>query len=291
MKGGPGALLLALIPCGCHSLQDLDVDYRDCVDVEQTTYREEFSDTDLESLRDRCWHIDNQGLTPQGITRKFFVEDGDFIIRVDNTDKTSDPDDWTATDQAPMFYRRLSGDFLVVVRVEAASQVGADHCIPPGNRAGLVARRSDDPSVWSTWTVQPYLWDHGGGDVALCDEDANENNNPTATVQVRSSQASFAEYDMDDVGADGEADIAICRIGSVVHYYYGQAGSPTKNIWLPSAMDVSHPLGSGPVDVGMTAAGTPPEVAGHFNWIVLQTGVYGDGCAGALESFTLPEDL
>lgn len=55
---------------------------------------------------------------------------------------------------------------------------------------------------------------------------------------------------------------------------------------------VIHPIGAGPLDVGVTVAGTAPnfDVAGHFNWIVFENGVKADGCAGALEELVLPED-
>lgn len=309
-----GLLLLPLL--GCHSVQDLDIQYQDCVEVAEKNYLEEFDGNSTRPLRDsHCWKTDNEGVAPGGIDSKIFIEDGDLIMRVDDT--TPDPDaaspdldEWTSTDQAPMFFRRLTGDFLVVVRAEASSFNG-DHCMEMGmNRAGLVLRQADDRSVWTTWTVTPFL-----GSSAVCDDDDDETNNPTATVEVRSSNPAFATFTKDDQGADGEADLAICRLGSKVYYYYGRSlapEDPTKNAWLPKTGSVpdagsvdagddagpditeptSHAIGAGPLDVGLTAAGTSPffEVAGHFNWIVFEQGVKGDGCAGALEEFTLPED-
>jgi hypothetical protein len=296
MRFALGLLVLPL--CGCHSLQDLDIQYEECVEEKQVSYREEFGEDGIRPLRDKhCWKSDNEGATPLGLDSKLFVEDGDLVMRVDNSG-TTDLDQWTPTDQAPMFFRRLDGDFLVVVRAEAATIVEGDHCLN-GEYAGLVVRQSDDPSIWSTWTVEPDLETFGN---ACADGD-----NPPARVRIRSSNPAFETRDLKDVGSDGEADIAICRVGGKVYYYYGEATAvPTKDEWVQVESTVSdgpvfHPLGAGVVDVGVTVAGVTVagakgieshfDVAGHFNWIVFQEGTYGDGCTGALEDFVLPEDL
>lgn len=276
--------LLLLPVAGCHSLQDLDIQYEDCVEEKQASYREEFGEDSLQLLRDsHCWKSDNEGAAPQGLDSKLFVEDGDLVMRADDSG-TTDLDQWTLTDQAPMFFRQVQGDFLVVVRAEAATIVQGDHCLN-GESAGLVVRQSNDPSTWSTWMVQPDL----APGVGCSDEDT-----PPARVEIRSSNPALQEFGLGGVGADGEADVAICRVGGKIFFYYGLATTdPTKNTWEPKVGAVSHAIGPGILDVGVTVAGIDPnfDVAGHFNWIVFQEGTYGDGCSGALDGFVLPEDL
>lgn len=299
-----GACLLAAPAAGCHSFMDLDVTYQECVDVPGNRYVEQFSGETLQSLRERCWRVDNPGNAPSGIEQKVFVDDTDLVMRVEDGGSSADLDEWTQNDQAPLVYRRVEGDFLVVVRAEAATKAKADHCLPPGNAAGLALRVSDQPEAWATWTVEPYLWTNGT-QKADCLEDADETNNPTATVRLRSSNPSqWVETEYEDVGLDGEADIVICRVDDRVYYQYGKAtADPTKNLWLPAGSGVSHTVGTGAIDLGLTVHGrrtsvtppaTPPETdfaaAGHFNWVVFDHGTYGDGCSGVLDLLTLPED-
>jgi len=286
-----GTCLLAL---GCHSLLDLDVSYEECVDVQGSRYAESFSDTDLQGLRDRCWRVDNAGVAPSGIEQKLFVEDGDLVMRVEDPAGAKDQDQWTSDDQAPLIYRRLEGDFLVVVRAEASTKANGDHCLPAGNAAGLAVRKSDAPQDWATWTVEPYLWNDGTKQ-AECKEDADATNDPTATVRLGTAKKpAWPEASYENVGVDGEADIAVCRVDGDVYYLFGKAtGDPTKNEWRPATSEVvSHAFGAGPLDVGLTTTGTAPkfEAAGHFNWVVFERGKWGDGCSGALERFSLPEE-
>ncbi|MCC6900040.1 MAG: hypothetical protein IT377_13760 [Polyangiaceae bacterium] len=288
------ALVLAF-PClwGCTSLQDLDVEYRDCVDVGGTRYAETFDDSDLATLEDRCWHVDNLGLAPAGRDKKLFVEDGDLVVRVTDPGSGTDGDQWTANDQAPFVYRELDGDFLVVARAEAIGAASNDHCLAPGNVAGIALRRATERDVWATWTVEPHLWVVGPKQ-ASCLDDTDETNNATATARLAGSEPGFASATFADIGADGEADLAVCRVQDEVHYFYGRATvDPRKDEWLPlGTAVVSHALGPGPLEVGATAAGKAPsfQVAGHFTLMVFERGPWGDGCAGALEQLELPKE-
>ena len=286
------ALVLAFPCLGCSALQDLDVEYRDCVDVGSGRYVETFEETDLRTLEDRCWQVDNVGPAPAGRAQKLFVEDGDLVVRVNDPTPGSDLDQWTTSDQAPLVYRRLEGDFLVVARAEAIRKGANDHCLDAGNVAGLALRRADQPAVWATWTVEPHRWVDGAKQ-ALCADDSDETNNPTATARLASSEPGFATAAFPNIGEDGEADLAVCRVDDRAYYFYGKPGpNPLKNEWLPlGSASVSHVIGTGPVDVGATAAGKAPifQAAGHFTWMIFERGTWGDGCAGALDQIESPE--
>lgn len=280
------AVLCAGSVSACNAFLDLDVSYEPCVDPPGSRYAEGFRGRTLQDLRDRCWRIANPGHAPSGIGEKIFPEDGDLVMRTEYEPGSSDRDEWTSTDQAPFFHRQLEGDFLVVARAEASTKASADHCLPAGSSAGIALRPRDSQSEWMTWTVEPFLWNQGGKQ-ADCKEDADETNNPTATVRLRTSGG--ADEPTSNVGLDGEADIAVCRVGDAIHRYYRQ---PTPDLLL-DGWKAQGELGmTGPVDVGVTATGKGEEfkAAGHFNWVVFARGTWGDGCAGALEQFALPEE-
>lgn len=284
--------LLVSLATGCTS-ESLNDDPTQCIDLNDGRYAETFDASEIEALVDQCWRSDNEGAKASSVGNKIFLEDGDLVMRVAADSGGSDVDDWTDADQAPMFYRRVEGDFIAVVRTEAASMTSGDHCIAPGNRAGLVVRDAADTALWATLTIEPYLFT-ASGEPANCAEDSDDTNDATASVELAGSTASFGSAEAAGIGVDGEADIALCRVGSEVRYFYGVPTSdPTKNTWLPMGNELWHAFGDRGLDVGITVAGKAPnfEVAGHFNWIVFDTGAYGDGCAGALELFQLPDDL
>lgn len=289
-SAGCGLLLL-----GCDALLDLEVTYQDCVDTRRTPWVETFDEGDLGDLQDRCWRVDNVGSAASASAGRIFVEDGDLVIRVGDGDPAAaDLDEWSAGDQAPLFFRRLEGDFLLVARVEAATKATGDHCLPPGNAAGLAVRRPGAGGDWATWTVEPHLWSDGSKQ-AECQDDLDPTNDPTATVRVRQSVGpEWAESSYEDVGEDGEVDLAICRVGADVHYLYrGVEISAGRYQWLPIAPGgVAHPFGVEPLDVGLTATGAAPnfETAGHFTWVAVVSGSWGDGCLGALEHFSPPAE-
>lgn len=272
---------------GCNGLLDLDVSYADCVDPPGKRYAETFDDRSFQDLRDRCWRVSNVGYAPSGVGDKIFLEDGDLVMRTEYDSKATDRDEWTATDQAPFFHRRVEGDFLLVARVEASSKASADHCLPDRNSAGLALRPSSGDAAWLTWTVEPYIWDHGATKAA-CEEDADDTNNPTARLRLRTPAKEAPT--VDDVGLDGEADIGLCRVGSEVFHYFR---SPTQDLttdgWSPGGASAA--TMPGVLDLGLTATGSGAEyqAAGHFNWVVFERGTWGDGCTAALERFQLPE--
>ena len=278
---------------GCNSVLGLDITYRECVEPEGKRYVESFEGEGLQSLRDRCWRVANPGPDPAAIEKKIFVEDGDLVMRVFDSADPKDLDQWSTDDQAPFLHRSVESDFLIVARAEASTKSNGDHCLPAGNAAGLAVRRPDAPGEWATWTVEPHLWVNGTKQ-AVCIDDTDDTNNPTATARLRSFNPTWAQADFENIGVDGEVDIAICRVDDQVYYYYGQrTADPGKNLWFPqTSASVAHALGAGPIEIGLTATGQAPEfkVAGHFNWVVIETGAYGDGCGGALERFSLPED-
>lgn len=281
---------------GCQSLVDVDVTYKECVPIAETSYATEFrAGTTLADLQDRCWHVENQGPAPGGLSEKIFVSDGDLVIRT-VAPVDDDFDRWSGTDRGPMVSRRLEGEFVVVARAEALRKSVASHCLDPTEAAGLAVGQVDEPNAWATWLIEPFLWENGPKK-AVCEEDTDDSNNATATGRGRSSLTGAEDFRIDDIGADGEVDIAICRVGSELSYFYRSGSDPKSPTWL-QPKGGSHSFGNGPVEVGLTANGVDIDpldsdpgfhTEAHFNWVVFREGSVADGCAGALESLTLPE--
>ena len=287
---------ILLLGTGCGSLVDLDVDYRDCVPVTASRHTESFEPgTSLQDLRDRCWQVENPGTAPGGLNEKFFVDDGDLVLRV-FPPADDDFDQWSGLDQGPMIAWSVPGDFVAVARVEALRKSVASHCLDPGEGAGLAVRRRSDPSSWATWLVEPFLWERDGKK-AVCAEDTDDTNNPSVQARAHTSVAGAPDFSALDFGADGEADIALCRIGAELYYFLRAGDDPKTPVWV-QPKGATHTLGSGVVEVGLTASGVDADGLGgdpgfhteaHFAWVVFNEGPVADGCVGALESIALPE--
>lgn len=283
MRRWPLAMLTLPGPlCGCQTLVDPSVAYVDCFRSADDV--ETFETNDDAPGADHCWQIDNA--RPPASIR---AADGDLVIHPYAEVGAA----WTAESQAPLFYRTLSGDFLLVARVEAVStSFGRDHCLAEGEAAGLVLRRQE-PSAWATLLVHPDLLPDAP--IELCgDEPAMP---PAAVVSVASSGFSVqASGSVSGVGADGETYVALCRHDDELFFLYRDSverrASPVQDF-----QESFGPLqvGLGAVDVGLTATakqGAKSLPEGHFNWLMLRD-FEGeppvDGCNGAFEDFVYPE--
>ena len=267
----------------CQSFFDVDVEYEPCVQP-QIPYEEEFRDG-RQGLSDRCWEFDNES------ANEVFVDDGDLVIRL------KDSGMWTPTEQAPMAYRRLEGNFIVAARVEALGKTNADHCLPESNLAGIVVRRAEPTLEWASLMLGPDLEEMG----VQCEDESD--NPPRARVRVHSPTWGPAMPDFPDpdftqtgIGDDGEADIAVCRLDNELLYFYRDINETDPlRAWKSVDGPAEHDVGDGPLDVGLTAAVLDDpaqatfDVEGHFNWIVLDDDLGADGCGGVLDTLKLPK--
>ena len=243
--------------------------------------------TDLGTLYDDCWQLD--GLAN---SENAFIDDGDFVLRV-GAPTGDDRDEWSGDEQAPMLYQALAGDFLVATRVEGVERGSASHCLSEGNAVGLVARRTEPTLDWATLLIAPFTPDPLP-EGAACEEDALLPL-PTKAI-VRSREQAWGddtEVEGDNqkgIGEDGEADLALCRVNTTLRYFYRE---PTSDPLLPIWTEIlEHDVGTGPLDVGLTATGMDPnyDAEGHFTWVAVSDGLPGDGCTGAFERLELPEE-
>jgi hypothetical protein len=278
-------IALGLLPLvSCRALVDPGVTYREC-NRDQVT--EEFSgETTLKTLQEGCWQAANTADSPSDM----FVDDDDLIIRVSEPASGSSAQ-WAGVEQGPMLYQHFEQDFLMVVRVEAVNKVSGDHCLTDGNRVGLVVRRSDPELAWSTFLIGPFM--PPNLDPAADCIDAAEVPLPTKGVVQSHNDAwgpeLIAEGDnQGGIGLDGEVDLVMCRVDNVLVFFYRDPMSETESpIWVQVG---DHEVGSGAMDVGMTAAGAASafEVEGHFAWTSFTGSIGADGCRGALEGITVP---
>jgi hypothetical protein len=271
--------VLALAPLSCRSLLGLDVTYEDCLPAGNADYIEEFHDPG--HLEDYCWRTDHTG--DAGANAMIWVhEDGDLVVY------SGDTGEWTADSQAPMAYRHIEGDFVFAARAEASDRLSAAHCNPEAKFAGIIVR--SDPENWTSLLVRPFL---ASPEMGCEDEPLLEP--PVARAEVRGSgfgstvAPPAAELSIDAIGDDGEAHVAVCRIGGELLYYFFDADRDT---WPEVQRDFRRDVGDGPLDVGVTVSGRAPDFAveGHFDAVAFIQEVAGDNCAGTLEKLRLPED-
>lgn len=277
-------LLVAL--SGCRAVVDSGVTFREC---DSSHYFEGFDEgTTMETLAERCWQVDNVENDPS----KVLVIDGDLAIKV------SEPingrlEQWVGSDQGPMVFQRLDGDFIMAARVETLDQVTGDHCLTsPGedfNMAGLVVRRDAE---WATFFLAPFFPQLG----MACDDTADPPP-PTQAVVTSTSwggSAVMKEFEGEaiesGIGNDGEADILVCRYEDTLHYFVRLQSSPPE---MPDweEIDVVHNVGPGPLDFGMTAGGRDPvyTVEGHFDVVMLER-IEIDGCGVRFDLVLPPVD-
>jgi hypothetical protein len=278
----PLCALVCLPAAACRALVDPDVSYHDCPTDQGESFLEP---TTFETLREGCWQLDNANNDPSDV----FVFDGDLVIRV-NEPINGHREQWLGADQAPMVYRVVEKDFLLMARVEAVHKITGDHCLPQGNMAGLVLRRQDT-SDWATYMIGPF-------DVEAHDCSDESPDPPPTMAALRSRDERWGAdvvdrgVDMEGIGDDGEADLVMCRVDSQVDYYYRDAEAGLEQPRWIQLLERPIDVGEGPLEVGMTAGGADPSYAveAHVDWAVLDQGSVGDGCRGALEQLKLPDE-
>jgi hypothetical protein len=239
-------------------------------------------DGDVGELQDRCWE------TRDAQSSALFTDDGDLVIRPEA------PASWAPGESAPSLTQAIEGDFVVITRAEPVNVLQGDHCrLGESEVAGLVADRDTEPAGWLTLTVRPT-----GVTPENCVDEAPD---PPRAIVERTvygfglSGDASAPTAKDGVGEDGEADVALCRLGNVLASYTRNVASTvdasvaTNAAWTLVRDD---DVGPGALHVGVTAARGNVSMEGHFNWVVFQRiGRLGsDGCEGELANFTEPAE-
>jgi hypothetical protein len=291
------SLLLALpLSTSCAALADLDIQYRDCV-APTVPYVEQFDEGDRE-LRERCWSAANVDREDLHGKRKLVVGEGDLIIGY--SDAQGHAVAWDA--DPPMLIRRVEGDFVFATKVEVTSGTQSNFCgLVETDAAGIIVRGADSPGQSASFLVRPHFANEAVIGVDCLDEAENP---PTATAEARSSLDGEA-VGVAGIGVDGEADVAVCRKGKQLLYFYRHPANPEDpwqpGDWQPLQRAMSggqtrsrtDEIGDGPMDVGVTTTlgmnSYDLHVQGHFNWAALvQVDDDLEECGGVLEDFPEP---
>ena len=282
-----GLVLGASSLLACRVLVDPGITY---CSVDLNPYIEPFDDgRTIKALQAHCWRFDQIMLEKE----QGRVADGDLILR--GAEPASKADNWLGAEQGPMAFEEVKGDFVVVTRVEALEQIQGNQCLQPGNLAGLFARAPGGGGEWVTLLIGPFTPAPNPGDLS-CDG-TTPNPFPTMAVAASRDNASGDEIretgaNQAGVGLDGEVDLAMCRVGAAIAFYYRDpASTPEIPVWRQVGGDGAQPYHGGrePLEVGVTVAGANGDfgIEGHFSWIEYdRVGV--DGCGSTLETITLP---
>lgn len=281
----------AALAASCSVAIDPGITYRPCLAGE---YEEPFDGTEKELL-ERCWTITNASGAPSSPAERdeVFVDDGDLVIRGKQPQPEDERDLWSGTTAGPVAHQTLTGDFLVVTRVEAVDLISGDHCIPEDNMAGLFVRHAEDAAAWATFLLGPFTPDPPTGVFSCSDADLPQP--PARGVVSSPSWGPLVETRGEaqaGIGFDLEADLAACRVGdALVFYYRAPSSTPTSPVWVRVGVE-EYDVGSAPVEVGLTVASKKEsiEIEGHFTWVEYVDHVGADGCAGALAALSLPVD-
>jgi len=277
------------LSAACQSLTSIDVEYRDCF-APRAPYVVQF-DQSLKALEQSCWRSEDAGPG-----RTISASDGDLLIGFDSTPPVSVG--WA--DDAPALVRRVAGDFILVTHVEATERLNSSFCLLEGDSAGIVVRGtpgSEQPDVRAGWTLHP--------DPAQAQNDCDDDAEIGAILEANATSASDGTA-TGPVGATGEADIAMCRSGSQLVYFFRDPEDEdapwSEKDWRAVELvegDATttrvDEVGTGPLDIGlMTTAGSGEgtrQVQGAFNWVaVLADGSIGSDCRGPLEAMQAPEN-
>lgn len=280
-------VILSFAVLGCQTMADLEVDYVDCLDPPYP-YQEVFDGDGQrpmqQYLEERCWRIEDGS-----------VKSDDSDIKLEATDNEAPAASWQ--DDPPRVVRTVEGDFLIVTRAEVATGGAGDFCNLRANEdtAGILVRSTGKRATsLAAITLEPHY-----------DEDANPDEDcqdgaetpPGAWGHALALDRAFAE----DLffGEDGEGEVAICRRGVNLYFFYFDREDDS---WVSiRSEDEDAPgdfsvIGNDPVDVGLvttlSANGSEQGVQGTFNWVVLDAGDDAVAeCRSALEEFSPPEDI
>ncbi len=229
-----------------------------------------------ESLAEHCWFNDLD-------EEHTFPSDGDLVVV--GSDPGNGQPQWSGAVEGPLLYRVFDSSFLLVTRVEILNRVSANLCLSSEQRAGLVlrSRDGDEPVTLFVHTAPSEL-----------DCKLEGGANIEATVQSGGTSGSLSDLSPQGVGVDGEADIAVCRVGDILAFY---VRDPTSTTDAPTWEEVETPVAiqrGGIVEAGLAAAGapdtaTPFGIEAHFTWVAFDDSVGADGCSRALEDLVLPQ--
>jgi len=278
----------------CRAVVDSGITYSEC---KQTDYVEPFqAGSTLEQLLEKCWQTSDATTDENNPSADILLEDDDLVIRSSSTEVGA-ASQWAGETQGPLAYQQFDADFVMATRVEVFDKINADRCVPPGYRAGLALRLADVASgEWVTFLIEPFQ----PTPALTCDEQTETQLPTLGKVMSNGLGGSMTTTGTDDagIGFDDavEADIAICRIGSILTFYYRDPESKeTAPVWRKLDLDYSEI--SGPVEVGLTVAGEKKEDPGdsfrtgaHFQWALVSDTILTDGCEQTLAAFVLPTE-
>jgi hypothetical protein len=263
-----------LLATSCQTFAGLDVGYEPCIRP-RVPYVEQFDEGE-QGLIDRCWELRNGG---EGRT---VVVEEDLVLGYLDRDTPA----VTYADGPPMLLRRVVGDFVMVTHAETTTATSAFCGLGDADSAGFVLRGSDAAGgigTMAAFLLRPHLTEETD-----CADTEGEDPTPYAIAETRSNQLSATEAALTPpFGKDGEGDIAICRHGGELLYFYRQPANP-EGSWMPEDwkplrvpdpnnverdIDKTDYVGEGPLDVGVGtmvgASSDSPQVQGAFNWVAL----------------------
>jgi hypothetical protein len=260
---------------GCRGLSDPGIEYRECVEP-GSPYHELFNDG-YRALPERCWTSQN------AVEGDLSIGDSDLVASHAQAVR------WDGV--LPMLLRHVEGDFVMVTKTEVSAGSTSDFCDLQKNDAtgeydasGLIVLGE---GVRQAFLLRPFLEESTS--ITCEDESANP---PKALAFV--PQSDTGEFkSTGGIGLDGEGDIAVCRRGSNLSYWFRDPVDPEAP-W--QTLDWKHledtdEVGEGPLDVGLTVTITEASLSlsieGHFNWVVLTD--LSDDCRGPLEDMKNPE--
>lgn len=281
---------------GCRAVVDSGITYTEC---EQTDYVEPFRrGSALKGLLEKCWQFTDANVDDGDPSADILLEDGDLVIR-SSPAEIGEVSHWTGSAQGPLAFQTFEADFVMGVRVEVFDKINADRCVPPGYRAGIALRLANGaPEAWATFMIEPFQTDPP----IQCDEESGEaqlpalgkvENNGLGGLSTTTRGTDDAGIGLDDAV---EADIAMCRIGSLLTFYYRDPDSSEQEpVWRRVGGDFQYSEITGPVEVGLTVAGVKKEdpgesfrTAAHFQLALISDTILTDGCEETLTAIEYP---
>lgn len=292
-RSAPAALVALALLTSCRAVVDSGITYVEC---NETDYVEAFQrGSTLKELLEHCWQTSDATTDADDPSADILLEDGDLVIR--SSASVIDASQWSGDNQGPLAYLRFEADFVMATRVEVFDKINADRCVPPGYRAGLALRFSESSAEWVTFLIESFQLTPP----LPCDEETEAQLPTMGEVKSNGLGLSKTTTGADDagIGLDDavEADIAMCRVGDLLTFYYREPTSTEEApVWRQVGGNFVYPDIAGPVDVGVTVAGTKVEgdpgasfrTGAHFQWAMVTDTILTDGCKQTLLAFDFP---
>jgi hypothetical protein len=228
------------------------------------------------ALVDQCWQAQNLSAD-----RRLEASE-DLVLTYLRTEDVG-------LEDAPLtLARRMPADFVLVTHAEATERLQSSFCLHPGDAAGIVVTgpaAGDAAPHRLALLIAPDL----APPLVACVDDDDDTNDPPVIASVGETQSG-------DIWTHGEADIALCRSGDRLTYYYRQPDDPDADWQAKDWVTFDVPpgegsdfIGTGPVDVGLvtTRSDDDLQVQGVFNWVYVFDVV--DDCKAPLEDMIKPE--